>query len=117
MLFDLPCRLAGARLASLLLLAPGTVANCELSTAPGTGELRVRGTIRFVDVEGGCWQFRGRDGTTYELRQAPDSILVDGTEATLVLRRRDDLASICQVGTIVDVERVESVSTLTEDHR
>ena len=95
----------------VLLLTSGTVTNCELSTAPGTGELRLRGTIRFVEVEGGCWQFRADDGGRYELRphQAPASILHDGAEATLVLRPRTDLASVCQVGTVADVEFVDQI--------
>ena len=89
----------------------GQPSTATLSTASGTGELRFHGTIRFVEVEGGCWQFQTDNGRRFELRpgQAPDAILRDGTAAMLVLDLRTDLASVCQVGTVADVERVERV--------
>ena len=64
--------------------------SCSAGTgafAPGTG-IEVRGTVRFVNVEGGCW---------------------DGAHMVLFVRLRTDLASVCMIGDIVDVELVESV--------
>jgi hypothetical protein len=79
------------------------------SAALAADEIRVEGTVKASQVGAGCWQFVGTDGTSYELRrgQAPTTLFVDGTHATLVLRRRADLMSTCQVGQIVDVVRVE----------
>ncbi len=75
------------------------------------GGIRVTGIVVFVEVEGGCWQLQADDGARYELspHQAPSKILVDGARVSLVLDLRDDAVSICMVGQIADVERVESV--------
>ncbi len=74
-------------------------------------EIRVSGTVRFVSVEGGCWQLQAQNGARYELRrtQAPSRVFVDGAQVVLVVRLRTDLGSTCMVGDVVDVERVESV--------
>ncbi|HXE56711.1 MAG TPA: hypothetical protein VNK43_01810 [Gemmatimonadales bacterium] len=78
---------------------------------PG-GELRLRGTVRHVGVEGGCWRLETDDGRGFELHrgQAPPEVLVDGAVVRLVARRRDDLMSLCQVGPILEVVRVEAVT-------
>jgi hypothetical protein len=89
----------------------------DFSCSAGTGPLasstgiEVRGTVRFVNIEGGCWQLQAQNGARYELRpaQAPSRVLVDGAQVVLVIRLRTDLVSVCMVGDIVDVERVESV--------
>jgi hypothetical protein len=72
-------------------------------------EIRVAGTVKLSEVGVGCWQLLVTDGTSYELRpgQAPATLLVDGKQATVVLRMRPDLMSSCQVGQIVDVVRIE----------
>jgi hypothetical protein len=80
--------------------------------APDSGiRITITGVVHFLEVEGGCWQLEGGDGTRYELRpdQAPRSVLVDGAQVVLVARRRTDLASTCMVGENIDVERVDSV--------
>lgn len=102
-----------AALLPLLLLASGTVERCEISTASGTGELRIVGTIRFVEREGGCWRLDANDGRRYELRadQAPDAVLRDGARVRLLVRERVADAGRCGLGTPVDVRKVEAVET------
>jgi len=102
-----------ATLFTALLLFHSTDFSCSAGTdafAPSVG-IRVTGTVRFVSAEGGCWQLQAQNGARYELRptQAPARVLVDGAQVVLVVRLRTDLASVCMVGDIVDVERVESV--------
>jgi hypothetical protein len=102
-----------ATLFTALLLFHSTDFTCSAGTdafAPGAG-IRVSGTVRFVSVEAGCWQFQAQNGARYELRptQAPSRVLVDGAQAVLVVRLRTDLVTVCMVGDVVDVERVESV--------
>jgi hypothetical protein len=77
------------------------------STASPT--VRVQGTVRSVNVEGGCWRFDAADGKRYELNKssAPAALFQDGRQATLTLRLRPDLMSTCQVGPIVEVVQVE----------
>ncbi len=100
-----------ATLLTALLLFHATDFSCSAGTgafAPSAG-IRVSGTVRFVNVEGGCWQLQAQNGARYELQptQAPARVLVDGAQVVLVVRLRTDLVSVCMVGDIVDVERVE----------
>ena len=102
-----------ATLFAALVFFHTTEFSCSAGTdafAPGV-EIRVSGTVRFVSVEGGCWQLQAQNGARYELRrtQAPSRVLVDGAQVVLVVRLRTDLVSPCMVGDVVDVERVESV--------
>lgn len=90
-------------------VTPSAAPSAAPSVALAADEIRVQGKVKASQVGVGCWQFVGDDGNNYELRkgQAPTTLFVDGTRATLVLRRRADLMSTCQVGQIVDVVRVE----------
>jgi hypothetical protein len=99
-----------ASLVPLLLLAATSNYQCQVNTAPGTGELRIFGTIHFVAVEDGCWTLDTSDGRRYELRsdQVPERLLRDGARVSVLGVERDDLASVCQVGTLLDVRQVEA---------
>ncbi len=76
---------------------------------PDSTTFRATGTVRSVNVEGGCWRFEANDGKHYELSRgsAPAGLLADGKQAILILRPRPDLMSTCMVGPIVEVVRVE----------
>ncbi|MGH7629545.1 MAG: hypothetical protein ACREOF_09145 [Gemmatimonadales bacterium] len=106
-----PLRGVTALLAALVLLQAGDFRCSSGGDAFAPGGIHVTGIVVFVEVEGGCWQLRADDGARYELRpgQAPSKVLVDGARVSLVLDLRDDAVSICMVGRIADVERVESV--------
>ena len=71
--------------------------------------IRASGTVRSVNVEGGCWRFDAQDGRHFEIEKgsAPTGLLVDGKQATLTLRPRPDLMSTCMIGPIVEVVKVE----------
>ncbi|MGH7525807.1 MAG: hypothetical protein ACREMX_03800 [Gemmatimonadales bacterium] len=102
-----PLTLRSALLPVAVLAATGDY-SCQVNTDSSTGELRINGTVHFLAVEGGCWQLRTDGGRRYELRpdQAPDDILQDGARVSLFGAIRDDLASVCQVGALLDVLRV-----------
>lgn len=106
-----PPRTLRLSLLPLLLLASTGVDRCEFSTAPGTFALRISGTIHFLEVEGGCWQLEAADGRRFELRasELPEAARRDGARVTLLGTPRDDVASVCQVGTFLEVERVVRV--------
>jgi hypothetical protein len=89
----------------------GTGSRCELSTASGTGELRLTGTVHFLEVAGGCWQFTAESGRRYELQpdQAPASVLRDGARVSVVGQPAERSETGCRVGMPLDVRRVESV--------
>ncbi|HUF36667.1 MAG TPA: hypothetical protein VMN37_12000 [Gemmatimonadales bacterium] len=104
-------RTARTSLLPLLLVASGSVSRCELATESATGELRLRGTVRFLESEGGCWRLEAGDGRRYELRpgQAPPAVLRDGARVRLVARPSEGPAGVCRAAMPVDVRRVESV--------
>lgn len=95
----------------LLLVTTGTTSRCELSTQSGTGELRIIGTVHFLEIEHGCWQLEATDGRRYELQpaQAPASLLQDGVRVNLVGQLAEGSSTGCQVGMPIDVRRVVSV--------
>lgn len=95
----------------LLLLASGTDSRCRFSTDSATGELHISGTVRFLQVEIGCWQLEGVDGRRYELQpgQVPASLLRDRARVRVVGQPAEKAESGCQVGMPLDVLRVVSV--------
>jgi hypothetical protein len=93
-------RLFGSLLPLLLLSATGTTSRCHLSTESGTGELRIRGTVHFIENGGGCWQLDAGEGRRYELLpgQAPASLLRDGVTATVTGQPAEASVTGCRVG-------------------
>lgn len=97
-----------ASLVPLILLASASTSRCELSTDSGTGELRLSGTVRFLEVDGGCWQLDAGAGRRYELlpEQAPASLLRDGARASIVGQLAETSETGCSVGLPLAVRRV-----------
>jgi hypothetical protein len=100
-----------ASLVPLILLASGTTNRCQLSTDTGTGELRISGTVHFLEIASGCWQLETESGRRYELlpEQAPASLLRDGARVSLVGQPAEGSETGCQVGMPLDVRRVVAV--------
>lgn len=74
------------------------------------GVFAISGTMHYLSVEGGCWQFRSTTGETYELvGDLARSLRVEGRRAEIKIRARPDLASICMVGTIAEVIEITRV--------
>jgi hypothetical protein len=82
-----------------------------LSTASGTGELHLVGTIHFLETDGGCWQLEAETGRRYELQpeQAPPALLRDGARVSVVGQPAEGSESGCRVGLPIDVRQVLSV--------
>ena len=60
---------------------------------------RLTGSMEYIDIEGGCWQFVGEDGNNYELvGPRVSSLFQDGVKAELVVRSLRNISSICMVG-------------------
>ncbi len=83
--------------AALLLAAVG----CGITTP----DLDAEGTVRFVNVEGGCWGIES-GGTMYEPVNLPESMRIDGLAVVYEAERTTDLASICQIGPIIRLLRI-----------
>jgi len=65
----------------------------------------VNGTIRFVPVEGGCWALETDQGF-YEPVGLPQSLRHDGQRVQAWISQPGNLASICQIGTLVRVDSI-----------
>jgi hypothetical protein len=76
--------------------------SCDVTT-PDLAEV---GTVRFIEIEGGCWVIETSDAI-YEPTNLPAALRTDGLGVTFQATVRDDLASICMVGQIVDLLRIE----------
>ena len=68
----------------------------------------IRGTVELVQVEGGCWTILTNEGR-YEPLELPAAYRQDGLEVLAEVAPRTDLASICQVGPIVALLRLEAI--------
>jgi hypothetical protein len=76
--------------------------SCDVTTP----DLDQVGTVRFIEIEGGCWVIETSDAT-YEPINLPAELRVDGLGVAFEATVRDDLASICMVGQIVELLRIE----------
>lgn len=101
-------RLAAALLAAGLALSPAC-AEVNVHDNPPTAPLRLTGTVRRIEIEGGCWVFEVPPDRRYELLpdHVPPGFLVDGRKATVRGRVLVDLTTICQVGPVLEVQAVE----------
>lgn len=78
------------------------------STPLSSEAKRVSGTMKFIDIEGGCWQFKGDNGTNYELTKLAEKLsapLKDGLKLTVDVKEKEG-ASVCQVGKLAEVVNV-----------
>ena len=78
--------------------------SCDVTTP----DLAETGTVRFIDIEGGCWVIETSDAI-YEPTNLPAELRDDGLGVTFQATVRDDLASICMVGQIVELLRIEPI--------
>ena len=95
-------------LVPLLLLSAGGTTRCSVSTDSGTVELRLRGTVLFLETGVGCWRLDAGDGRYYELLpdQAPAALLQDGVRATVTGEPAEGSETGCRVGQPLAVHRV-----------
>ena len=87
-------------IAACTAVKPGAPERARSGTA-----VAVEGTVRHLDVEGGCWVIE----TAQERVQPadlPERFRVDGLAVRVKLRDAPDLVSICQVGPLKYVDAV-----------
>lgn len=70
-----------------------------------SGEVTLTGDVVFVDIEGGCLTLRVNN-KGYELVGGDRSKLQHGAHVTVRGRVRDDMATTCQVGPVLEVLEV-----------
>jgi hypothetical protein len=64
-------------------------------------------TIRFVDIEGGCWALITSAGK-YEPIDLPDEFRKDGLAVYVVARGAPDMGSICQMAPLVRLDTIRA---------
>ena len=67
--------------------------------------LRTSGTVRFVGIEGGCWEL-ATDAGTYQPASVPSAFQHDGLRVRLVVHGTR-LFSFCQTAQVVVVDTIE----------
>lgn len=85
-------------LASLAIVGACGVLDVE------TVDIDSSGVVRFVDVEGGCWVIDAADSTRYEPINLQEGARVDGLVVLFRANRRRDVATICEVGEIIELK-------------
>lgn len=68
------------------------------SSARSGEAAEVEGTVRKVDVEGGCWIIETAQGRVQPV-DLPERFRVDGLAVRVTLRDAPGIMSVCQVGT------------------
>ena len=64
----------------------------------------LKGTMHFIHVESGCWQFTAEDGKQYELIGTDLSTLhKEGLKAEIIVRDQSNTNSTCMTGTLVEL--------------
>ena len=87
---------------------PGS-ADWVVPTTPAEGkgeQMHLTGVVKFHEVEGGFYAIQGEDGVTYDPTNLPEEFKQDGIAVEAEVRKRPDVMSVRQVGTIVDIERI-----------
>lgn len=87
------------------LVAVGAAGACGVLEVE-TVDIDASGSIRFVDVEGGCWVIDTTDSIRYEPINLHEAMQVDGLFVQFRADRRSDLASVCQVGELIELKSI-----------
>ena len=104
-------RHALVRLSTLLIV--GATLNCtDAGTGPGVdpgfqGSMATPATVRFVDIEGGCWRLDTPRGH-FEPIGLPAEFRVDGLEVNVTLRNAPDMGSICMIGPLARIDAISA---------
>ena len=99
------------RLVGFALLLATTALACRdapvssPSLLPGPG---VNATVRFLNLEGGCWTITPDERTHYLPLNLPAEFKRDGLPVRVDFVRRDDYGSICQVGPVIQIRAIET---------
>lgn len=69
-------------------------------------EFTLQGTMMFTQLEGGCWYLEAKRGKKYELVGSEENlrkVRVEGRYVTLTVRQAKMMASVCMIGTMVEI--------------
>ncbi len=104
-------------LAAVLLLAScasggtgGWVPLTPASDASGP-VIRIAGTVRHLEVEGGLFVIRDTQGRQFSPTNLPEQFKVDGFLVEVDARERKDMVSIGMVGTLIELVQIRRSPT------
>jgi hypothetical protein len=93
------------RVLALCLLAVGLACRPSEVTLPlpaDSAGVGVDATVEFLNVEGGCWALKV-SGQHYQPTNLANEFKQDGLRVRVTMRTRDDMASVCMIGPIVQI--------------
>ena len=70
--------------------------------------LTTTATVRFADLEGGCWSLKAREGIFRPL-VLPTAYQVDGLPVRVTLRDVPDYADTCMIGPLVQIDSITGI--------
>lgn len=83
---------------------------------PGSGpSIRISGTVRHLELEGGLFVIRDAQGTQYNPLNLPAAFRTDGTPVEVEARLRNDVATIGMAGEVVELLRIRRRSAAPEE--
>ena len=82
----------------------------DTAMTPPAGEMTIEGVVTKVPVEGGCWVIKTSDGTQYEPTVLVEDLRVEGERVRAVVVARPNMTSVCMVGPMVEIVRIERMA-------
>lgn len=92
--------------ALMIVAAAMTACGAQPETDAATARRGEPATVRFVNVETGCWALELGTQRVQPL-DLPDAFKKDGLAVMVELRDAPDMMSVCQVGPLKHVEHIE----------
>lgn len=88
-----------------IALAATVGCNSQPATSAAPAVEGEAATVRFVNVETGCWVLETNAGRVQPI-DLPESFRVDGLQVNVLLRDAPAMMSLCQVGPLKTVEKI-----------
>jgi len=100
-----PLRILTILLLAFMPLSCRTSSNGESgSVAKSTDRFTIKGVMKFINIETGCWYLETPSGEHFELAgEDLHQLLVQDREVEVEVKPLPGVSSICQVGTPVEV--------------
>lgn len=96
--------LGGGLVALGAAAAASSCAPAQVVETCAAGEICVKGTARYLQLEGGFWTVRGDDSVTYDpMNGLPEAFRQEGLRVFMRARQRTDMGSIHMSGPIVEI--------------
>jgi len=90
----------------VLAVVTGLLACNGDAKAPLGPAVGVLATVRFINIEGGCWALQASN-ISYQPLNLPAQFKQNGLQVRVEFTRRDDYASICMIGPIIQISSIQ----------